>query len=409
MRHWAVALAVLLAGCGSNSTVDSTLAATTSTTATTSTSSTTPTTTTTLPPSTTLVPPPLTEISVELEPVVSGFDQAVFVTTRSGDSRLFIADQAGVVYAFDGEELITVLDIAGQVRYSGEQGFLGLAFHPTAPERMFVHYSDNNGDHVIAEYLLPAAGVAATPVQDILTPDHPDVNHLGGMIAFGPDGYFYIGLGDGGARGDYYRNAQNTFTVLGDILRLDVDSASPYSIPPDNPYADGVAGAPEVWVSGLRNPWRFSFDGEDIWIGDVGQNEWEEIHRITLADGGANLGWPIYEGTHCYDGPDGTDAPCPDSRFIPPVLDYSHFGGGCSVIGGYVYRGTAIPGLVGAYLFSDWCSGDVTAIRLDDTGAVVDEAIVIPTGSGVTSFGVDAAGEIYVTRNDTVYRLVAGG
>jgi glucose/arabinose dehydrogenase len=224
------------------------------------------------------------------------------------------------------------------------------------------------------------------------------------MIAFGPDGNFYVGLGDGGGSGDPFENAQDPFHLLGKILRVDVDSLGPYAIPPDNPFADDALGAPEVFLLGLRNPWRFSFDGNDIWIGDVGQNGWEEIDRVPLSAAGANFGWDRLEGTHCYQG---SAAECADPAYTPPVYEYPHDGGRCSVTGGYVYRGNEIPGLVGAYLFSDWCTGGLRAIRVDETGAVVEEAVLAETGWRFTSFGVDLDGELYFTRADGVFRVVA--
>ena len=402
-------LTLVLAACGSTAGGTTTLPApiTTPTTTTTLAATTTtlaPTTTTTT--TTTLPPPPLTEIALAEEFFAGGFEQAVFVTARPGDDRLYVADQVGKVYALRGEMRSVVLDINTLTRFAGEQGLLGLAFNPVDPSRMFVHYSANNGDTVIEEYSFPLDAAAAdpSPVQQILYVDQPASNHNGGMIAFGPDGYFYIGLGDGGGGGDPHESAQDPFELLGKILRVDVNGGRPYAIPAHNPFADGTAGAPEVFLLGLRNPWRFSFDGDDLWIGDVGQGEWEEIDLVTTSDGGTNLGWDVLEGTHCYEGP---AEQCADPALTPPVHEYSHSNGHCSVTGGYVYRGAEIPALLGTYLYSDWCTGDLFALRVDADGNVTESGVLAQTEWRLQSFGVDLAGELYITREGTVYRVVA--
>jgi glucose/arabinose dehydrogenase len=351
----------------------------------------------------------LADIELTRTLVAGGFDQPIFVTTRPGDDRLYVADQEGQVWAVLGDERTLVLDVSRLTRFEEEQGLLGLAFDPKHPERMIVDYSANHtGDTVIVEYAFPLHAPAADPdpVQTILTVAQPALDHNGGMIAFGPDGYFYVALGDGGGQGDEFHNGQNPFTLLGAILRLDLEGAAPYAIPPGNPFADGVDGAPEVWVFGVRNPWRFSFDDDDLWIGDVGQDEWEELDLIDTDDGGANLGWPVIEGTHCYDGP---IAACTDPTFIAPIYEYPHSDGGCAIIGGYVYRGAAIPDFVGAYLFSDYCTGRLMALRVDDTGAVTETRVFDDPIFQVTSFGTDNAGEVYVTAEHEVYRVEAAG
>ena len=397
MTRLLAALVLVLTACSSaaspttTSTTTTSTATTTTTTTTSTTTSTSTTTTTTIP-----APPPLAEIEIATEPVADGFTQPIFVTTRDDDDRLYIIDQDGIVWALSGTERTVVLDITGPVRFSGEQGLLGLAFHPNQPERMIVHYTDTDGDTMIAEYAFPLDAAAADPepIRTILTVDQPAANHNGGMIAFGPDGYFYVALGDGGGGGDTYGNGQDRFTLLGDILRLDIDGDAPYAIPPDNPYADGARGAPEVWVSGLRNPWRFSFDGDDLWIGDVGQGDYEEVDLITVDDGGMNLGWPIFEGTHCFRG---IGAQCTEPLlFTPPIHEYDHGTGRCSITGGYVYRGARFPELFGVYLFADYCSGEIMGLRIDADGVIETRVfdVVLP---GLTSFGKDGAGEIYVT------------
>lgn len=391
------------------STVATTAPTTTTTTAAAATTTTTPTTTTTTAPTTTTTTTtlPLESISISLQTVAAGFERPILAIGRPGDDRLFVADQEGTVWAVRGEARSLVLDLRDPVRYSGEQGLLGLAFHPEDPERMIVHYSDTAGDTVVEEYRLPLGTDRADPmpVQTILTVDQPASNHNGGMIAFGPDGLLYIGLGDGGGGGDPFRNGQDPSTLLGAILRLDLDGGAPYAIPAGNPFADGVDGAPEVWVYGLRNPWRFAFDGGDLWIGDVGQNRYEEIDRITIADGGANLGWPILEATHCYDASAGN---CDDPTLVAPVHEYAHGDSRCSVTGGLVYRGSDLPGLTGTYLFSDWCSGEIVALRIGADGSAITRVLAV-AGPGVASFGTDGAGEVYVMRGDAVLRIVPAG
>lgn len=338
-----------------------------------------------------------------LEQVGDGFDSPVFVTVRAGDDRLYVVNQAGTVESMnrDGSDRRQVLDIRDKVLFGGERGLLGLVFHPDEPERAFVHYSGRDDLSTVEEYRIPTDGSASGLVQMILTHPQPASNHNGGMIAFGPDGYLYIAFGDGGGGGDPYRNGQDPFTLLGAILRLDVDAAAPYTIPADNPFADGVDGAPEVFLWGLRNPWRFSFDGSDMWIGDVGQGQWEEINLVGQNLAGANLGWPILEGTHCYDGP---AALCDDNDFIGPVHEYPHDGGRCSVTGGYVYRGSNHPEVGGVYFFGDYCSAEVMAIRVEG-GEVVDSRVFDPGIGGLSSFGVDHDGELYLTAAGAVYRI----
>lgn len=354
-----------------------------------------PTTPTTVPP-----PPPLGEVGIALVPVAAGLSNPVLVTARTGDDRLFVVEQPGVVLALTpGGDRETILDLRSRVEYGGEQGLLGLAFHPTDPDRTFLHYSAaGSGDTVLEEFDL----TTGESVGVVLTVAQPAGNHNGGMIAFGPDGMLYVGLGDGGGANDQYRHGQNRDSLLGAILRIDVDSAFPYAIPADNPFAtDG--GAPEVWAYGLRNPWRFSFDGDDLWIGDVGQGEWEEVSMVSIDQGGHNLGWSVYEGTHCF----GAAALCVPDGFTMPVFEYSHDGGRCSITGGYVYRGSAVPGLAGAYLFGDWCTGEVMGLRIGD-GDAVEHRIFPVDAPRITSFGVGPDGEVYLTAGDSVFLIVAG-
>ena len=405
------ALAVAIAACGG----DGTTATTTTTVAPSGSTTSAPTTTaapvpTTTPSPTTTTPPgPLALADIELAavPVGGRFASPIFVTVRAGDDRLYVADQSGVIRSMtlDGDDIQQVIDISGRLVFGGERGLLGLAFHPTEPERMFLHYSRaGNAATIIEEYRLPVGSIAADPepLRTVLSHAQPAGNHNGGMLAFGPDGYLYIALGDGGGGGDTYGNGQDPTTLLGAILRIDVDSGDPYGIPPDNPFADGEGGAPEVWLWGLRNPWRFSFDGDDLWIGDVGQGSREEIDLVAAEQGGANLGWPILEGDRCYDGPESL---CDDNDFIDPIYVYRHTDGNCSVTGGYVYRGIAHPELTGAYLFGDYCRGNIVALRVAGGELVESREFPMAIGS-IFSFGVDHDGEVYVAAGNTVYRIV---
>lgn len=344
------------------------------------------------------------------ELVASGLNSPVGMAfTGDGSGRLFVLEQAGVIRIIqDGEVLATpFLDIVDQVGSGGnEQGLLGLAFHPAYPENgyFYINYTDRNGDTVIAHY-----SVSGDPNQAdrdsqvrLLSVDQPFANHNGGVVAFGPDGYLYLGLGDGGSGGDPQGNAQSLNTLLGKILRLDVDAGNPYGIPPDNPFAD-VGGLPEIWTYGLRNPWRFSFDrlNGDLYIGDVGQNAWEEIDFLPAGHpGGANFGWDYREGAHPYEG-----TPPADLELIDPVVEYSLSGANCAVTGGYVYRGQNLPDFQGVYLYGDFCSGVVWGLLSLSDGSWQNAAL-FQTGTNITSFGQDEDGEIYlVDRQGSIYRL----
>lgn len=356
-----------------------------------------------------LPPPPRpspSSVRLQLRQVATGLTRPLFVDAPAGDSRVFIVEQPGRIRILSGGTLLPepFLDISDLVSSGGERGLLGLAFHPdyAANGRFYVDYTDLAGDTRIGEYRVGADPARAERAggRVIITVDQPAANHNGGMLAFGPDGYLYIGLGDGGGGGDPYRNGQQPGTLLGSILRIDVDGGTPYAVPPDNPFVAG-GGAPEVWTFGLRNPWRFSFDGRRLYIGDVGQGSWEEID--VLATGGVNLGWSIMEGTHCYNPASG----CDRSGLVLPVLEYGH-GEGCSVTGGYVYRGSAIPELDGHYFYGDFCSGWVRSFRYAGDGIADrwDWSADLGTIPSLTSFGTDGAGELYVTSaTGTVYRI----
>jgi glucose/arabinose dehydrogenase len=409
MRRVALALTIgiLVAACGGD---DGTV--TTPTTPIMETTSTTQPPTTTAPPETTTTTTapsvPLDDLTLDVIEVASGFDQPTFVEAREGDGRLFVVDQSGRIHAVDPDGVVSVVvDISARVGFGGERGLLGLAFHPGEPSRMFVHYSRaSDGAGVVDEHRFPVGAPAADPepTRTILVVPQPAGNHNGGMLAFGPDGMLYVALGDGGGSDDQFRQGQNPATLLGAILRLDVDSGEPYAIPPDNPFADGEWGAPPVWAYGLRNPWRFSFDGDDVWIADVGQGDWEEVNLVSIGDGGANFGWPVLEGTHCFAGP--ADL-CADNAFVDPIHEYTIRGvGRCAIAGGYVYRGADSPGLMGAYVFGDHCSGEIMALRVD-AGGVVEHRVFPSIGERITSFGTDISGELYVVTVRAVYRVVA--
>jgi glucose/arabinose dehydrogenase len=355
------------------------------------------------------VPPTLA-----LEEVASGLNAPINITVTP-DGWLLVNERIGRVVAVDPDsgETSVVLDIDDRVLGDGEQGLLGLALHPDWPEdaRAFVHYSaqEGDGDTVLSEFRvtdepLPPV-IDATTERVLLTLDQPYRNHNGGQLAFGPDGYLYMGLGDGGSSGDPHGNGQNPDTLLGKILRIDVDTDNGrYAVPPDNPFVEG-GGAPEVLLTGLRNPWRFSFDRETglLWIGDVGQGAAEEIDRVDpVADAGANLGWNVMEGSRCF-----AVADCSSDGFVLPVTEYGH-DAGCSVTGGYVYRGASIPDLRGWYLFSDYCSGTLFGVRSDADG-VIRPLTLLDTGVSVSTFGEGPDGELYLAAlgGGGIYRIVA--
>jgi glucose/arabinose dehydrogenase len=309
----------------------------------------------------------------------------------------------------------TFLDITNLVSTGSEQGLLGLAFDPqyAVNRRFYVSYTDKGGDSVIARYLTDPnnPNVAITPADRILlTVDQPFANHNGGMIAFGPDNLLYIGLGDGGSGNDPGNRAQNITQLLGKLLRIDVSQGTPpqppYAIPPDNPYV-GQAGEDEIWSIGLRNPWRFSFDRQtgDLYIADVGQSAREEVSTSTFASGGGrgiNYGWKIMEGSICLPG-----TMCSTAGLALPVVEYDHTEG-CSITGGYVYRGAAIPALQGTYFYADYCAHFVRSFILASGVATDrDEWPTLDPGGNITSFGEDAAGELYImTEQGGLFRIV---
>lgn len=350
-------------------------------------------------------------IAITLEPFATVQGGPLAMTPiEDGTGRLLVASQGGTIWVVGADGAVQptpMIDLASRISCCGEQGLLGIAVHPTFPAdpRVFVDYTDTNGDTVVASLALdPNDNTALDPDshQQLLFVDQPYANHNGGGLAFGPDGYLYVSLGDGGAGGDPHGNGQRLDTMLGKILRLDVDGGETYLIPEGNPFAEG-GGLPEIWLYGLRNPWRMSFDREtgDLWLGDVGQGSWEEIDVARAGLGGINFGWVTMEGNHCYN----ADT-CNREGLTPPASDYGR-DQGCTVIGGYVYRGATYELLRGTYLFADYCSGNLFAI--DASADDYATPTVVGNGStGISAFGEDTAGELYTLALDgTISKVVA--
>jgi hypothetical protein len=340
--------------------------------------------------------------------IVSGLVSPVHLTTPAGDARLFVVDQPGIIYVVrNGTRLATpFLDISAEVAYGGERGLFSMAFDPEYDSTglFWVNYTDNAGDTRVERYRVSAdPDVAdAGSAELVLHVDQPASNHNGGQIAFGPDGMLYVGMGDGGGGGDVQNHGQNRSTLLGALLRLDVRTL-PYAIPADNPFAGSVDDRPEIWGYGLRNPWRFSFDdvAGDLYIGDVGQGEWEEINAVAADEAPVNYGWRIMEGTHCYN-----PSSCNQTGLRLPVHEYSHDEGRCSVTGGHVYRGEDLTGLQGHYFYSDYCTGFLRSFRVTGGSATEHREWNVGDLGNVLSFGEDSAGELYVlTGGGRVYRL----
>jgi glucose/arabinose dehydrogenase len=340
-------------------------------------------------------------VRVEVQRIAGGLDSPVGIANAGDESgRLYVVEKAGRIRAFVDGLLVDVpfLDISGRVGSSAsEQGLLGLAFHPSYASNawFFVNYTNLEGNTVIARFSASSNRAQADPSSEVvlLTVNQPAANHNGGHLAFGPDGYLYAGLGDGGGGGDQFGNGQNGRTLLGAMLRLDVDTNQPYAIPASNPFLDDAAMRDEIWAIGLRNPWRYSFDRltGDLYIGDVGQGRYEEIDFEPVAnDGGQNYGWPVMEGMHCFP----EDTACNRAGLSLPVKEYDH-SEGCSVTGGYVYRGEEFPLLGGIYLFGDYCSGRIWGLAAP-TGGGWRVAELAQADVRLSSFGEDEAGELYL-------------
>lgn len=327
-----------------------------------------------------------------LEVIAEGLSQPLFATAPPGDPRLFVVEQTGAIRIIaDGEVRDEpFLDLSGSISSGGERGLLGLAFHPdyASNGRFFVNFTDSDGNTQVVGYTVSSDPDVADPAsaETLLSVEQPRANHNGGWIAFGPDGLLYVGMGDGGGAGDPQGSGQNPEALLGKILRLDVDAG----------------GDPEVFALGVRNPWRNAFDGNDLYIADVGQNQWEEINVVSIDDVGANLGWNVMEGTACFQ-----SESCDRDGLTLPIHVYEH-GAGCSITGGYVYRGAAIPAIEGLYFFADYCAGILQSLRYAGPGAGATEITDYGDSFGsigqVTSFGLDSAGELYVLTQDGVVR-----
>ena len=328
---------------------------------------------------------------------VARFASPTVIAARPGDTRLWVAQRNGQVFA----DSALALDITSIVKAGGEQGLLGIAFNQSG-DRLYVHYSDRAGDTTLDEFTVDSVGRIETGSRrHILGQEQPRPNHNGGSVAFGPDGYLYLALGDGGAAGDPSRYAGNLDSLLGKLLRI-APNASGYAVPDDNPFVGRAGARPEIFAYGLRNPWRVSFDPltGDLWIGDVGQGALEEVDRLAAGERGIDFGWSAYEGTSRYN----TDVDSPTHR--APVHQYSHGTGpleGCSITGGAIYRGSLIPALQGAYVFADYC---VAGIRALDPAAPAQAVVLTSDGAAVSTFGVGPDGELYVASLDgPVYRI----
>jgi glucose/arabinose dehydrogenase len=346
--------------------------------------------------------------------VAGGLGLPVDLQSVPGDrARLFVVEQAGRIRIIRGGAVLPTpfLDIVDRVGSGGERGLLGLAFHPAYAQngRFFVNYTDRSGHTHIAEFRGAPGADTADPATErlVLFVTQPFPNHNGGGLAFGNDGMLYIALGDGGSGGDPLNNGQRLITHLGKILRVDVDRAAPFAIPSDNPFVGNAAALPAIWAYGLRNPWRIAFDRAtgDLYIGDVGQNALEEVDVGLLARrGGENYGWSVMEGTRCFRPSSG----CPTAGLTLPVVEYGR-GDGCSITGGVVYRGCRMPGYHGTYFYGDYCTGMIRSFRLVNGQAVDQRDWTAALGRGVgsiTSFGVDADGEVYIVDHDgEVYRV----
>jgi len=349
-------------------------------------------------------------IKLAVEEVARGLDAPVYLTAPPGDPRSFIVEQPGRIRIVENGKLLDkpFLDITHKVGYGGERGLLSVAFNPqySANGFLFVNYTDKNGNTRIERYKASSdRNVAdAASAKLILAIDQPYANHNGGLNLFGPDGMLYIGMGDGGSQGDPHGNGQNKNVLLGKILRINVDRAEPYVVPDGNPYAKG-GGRGEVWAIGLRNPWRFAFDRVSglLYIADVGQDKYEEINVVPMTTAGVNYGWNTMEGSSCYRLP-----LCTKTGLQQPAFAYSHEGGTCSIIGGFVYRGRKIPEIQGQYFYSDYCNSWVRSYTYTANGGNRAWHQWLDGGLGnIVSFGEDAQGELYIcSSNGRVYRII---
>jgi len=356
-------------------------------------------------------PPPPGTPSLHL---IDNFSSPVYLTSPPADSqRLFVVERGGAIRVLHNDTVRTrpFLDLSGRVSTSGERGLLSVAFHPlyASNGQFYVYYTNLAGDIRIVRYTVssdPDSADEAT-ADTVLRLAHPgQSNHNGGQLQFGPDGMLWVGTGDGGGGGDPNGNGQNKHVLLGKLLHLDVNVATGYAIPADNPFNGDTSFAPEVWSYGLRNPWRFSFDRQngDLYIADVGQGSWEEVDiSPTAAQRGraANFGWNIMEGKHCY-----PSAPCDSTHSVLPVVEYPHQLGACAITGGYVYRGNTFAVMRGNYFYADYCNGDVHSYAYPGGSGVFDWSGLLSPGPNISSFGQDAKGELYIMQlSGNVYRI----
>jgi len=344
--------------------------------------------------------------SISLEEFATGFTAPVEIV-NANDSRMFVVQQNGIIKIVQPNGTVNstnFLDISSKITYGGERGLLGLAFHPQYSTNgyFFVYYNDTSGNITVARYTRSSnADVAdAATEKIILNQPKPFANHNGGSIHFAPDGYLWIVTGDGGSGGDPNNNGQNKNSLLGKMLRLDINSTGPYNIPPDNPFV-GADGADEIWAYGLRNAWKFNFDtvSGNVMIADVGQGQIEEINRMPLTQAGINYGWRCYEGNDSYN----TSGCAAQSTMTFPVAAYDHSGGKCSITGGYVYRGTQYPALQGKYIFADYCSTQIGILNNDDSITWTPAF----SGNNFATFGINNQNELFVAavNNGKIFRV----
>jgi glucose/arabinose dehydrogenase len=345
-------------------------------------------------------------VSLDLRVVVDGLTSPVDVASaQDGTGRLFVVEQPGRIRLVRDGAMVTrpFLDIREEITSGGERGLLGLVFHPDFPSdpRLFVDYTDLNGDTVVSEFTVdPADADMADPGSEriLLQIDQPFPNHNGGAVAFGSDGMLYVATGDGGSGGDPQGNGQRLDTLLAKILRIDVNGppgdGTAYRIPDDNPFVDDPGALPEIWLTGLRNPWRIRFDAEtgNLWIGDVGQGAWEEIDVAPAGTGGLNFGWNVMEGFHCYR----PESDCDQSGLTLPIAEYGH-GLGCAVIGGVVVRDPDQPKLDGGYVFADECSGNIWLLDPSDTTIRQKPILAASTGRSISAISLDEDGTVLAT------------
>ncbi len=351
-----------------------------------------------------------TSQTIGLSPFATGFTAPLEITHPAGDARLFVVQQGGAIRILNPNQTINSPNFltltTATISTGSERGLLGLAFHPNYATNgyFYINYTNTAGNTVISRYSVSANPNVANPTGTILmTIQQPFANHNGGTLRFGPDGYLYIGMGDGGSGGDPGNRAQNINENLGKMLRIDVNSGSPYGIPTNNPYV-GVAGNDEIWAIGLRNPWKFSFNrlNNDLWIADVGQDAHEEINKVSSTAAGLNYGWHCYEATSVYT----SGCALLGTTYTFPVAEYTHSGGACSITGGYVYTGSMYPNLTNKYLFADYCSNKIGMIDATTPGPITWTTAF--AGSNFTTFGEDMTGQLYIAGGSSgvIYKII---